>query len=301
MAEVKETATAPLGGKTVKRIGLGAMQLAGPGVKGPPSDPAEAAAVLRRALELGVDHIDTAQFYGPDTVNELIRETLHPYPEGLKLATKIGARRDEAGAWLAATSAAELRAAVEENLRELRIERLALVNLRAMDPDDTDYLERGIEVLAEMREEGKVDEIGVSSVSTEAAAHAFERAEVAAVQNAFSIVDQADRSTLDLCAEHGAAYVPYFPLGSAFTGGPPALAEDEAIAAVAARHDATASQIALAWLLAQGGHVLLIPGTASVSHLEENVAAGELSLDEEDLEELRGVVELGSPMERAGH
>ncbi len=294
-------ATAPLGGKTVKRVGFGAMQLAGPGVKGPPSDPAEAAAVLRRAVELGVDHIDTAQYYGPDTVNELIRETLHPYPEGLKLATKIGARRDAEGAWLPATSPTELRDAVEENLRELRLERLDLVNLRAMDPDHLDFLDEGLGVLTEMRGEGKLDEIGISTVSTAAAAHVFELADVAAVQNSFSIVDQSDRPTLELCRERGVAYVPYFPLGSAFTGGPAALAEDEAIAAVAAKHEATPSQVALAWLLAQYEGVLLIPGTASVSHLEENVAAGELALDAEDLETLAGVRPLGDPMARMQH
>jgi aryl-alcohol dehydrogenase-like predicted oxidoreductase len=300
-----------LADKTVNRVGFGAMQLAGKGVFGPPRDPDEARAVLRRAVELGVDHIDTAQFYGPDVVNDLIREALHPYPDGLKLATKIGARRDEDGAWLPAFTPAELRDQVEQNLRSLRVERLDLVNLRAMsgsreDPDrvegfDFGPFEEGLAALTELREEGKLDLIGISTVPPAALERALELTEVAAVQNSFSIVDQADRATLDLCREHGVAYVPYFPLGSAFTGGPAALAEDEAIAAVAAEHDATPSQVALAWLLSLDENVLLIPGTGSVAHLEENVAAGELVLDADDLSTLEAVKHLGDPMARMQH
>jgi pyridoxine 4-dehydrogenase len=294
-----------LGTKTVNRLGYGAMQLAGPGVFGPPSDPEGARAVLRRAVELGVDHVDTAQFYGPDVVNDLIREALHPYPEGLKLATKIGARRDDAGAWLPDASPAALRDQVEQNLRSLRVERLDLVNLRSMaeTPEEVDPgpFEEGLATLAALRDEGKLDLIGISTVPTELVERALEITDVAAVQNSFSIVDQADRATLDLCAERGLAYVPYFPLGSAFTGGPAALAKDEAIAAVAARHEATASQVALAWLLALGDHVLLIPGTGSVAHLEENIAAGNLELDEDDLATLARVKHLGDPMARLEH
>jgi pyridoxine 4-dehydrogenase len=293
-------ATGRLGDKPVHRIGFGAMQLAGPHVMGPPSDPEEARAVLRRALELGVDHLDTAQFYGPDTVNELIRETLHPYPEGLRLATKVGARRDADGAFVAAFAPHELREAVEENLRTLRVERLDLVNLRptGVDPDDEGPLAEGLGALTELREEGKLDLIGISSVPREVVERALGLAEVAAVQNSFSILDQADRPTLELCRERGLAYVPYFPLGSAFVGGPASLAADPAIAAVAAKHGATPSQVALAWLLALYDGLLLIPGTGSVAHLEENMAAAELELDAEDMAALEGVEQLGDPMAR---
>ena len=296
-------ATGLLGDKTVRRIGFGAMQLAGPRVIGPPSDPAEARAVLRRAVELGVDHIDTAQYYGPDTVNELIRETLHPYPENLKLATKIGARRDREGNWLPAASPRELREAVEENLRTLGIERLDLVNLRQVsdDPDDAAPVAEGLATLAELREEGKVDLIGVSGVGRGVLEAALELVDLAAVQNSFSIIDQADRETLELCRERGLAYVPFFPLGSAFTGGPAALAADAAIAGVAAKHGASPSQVALAWLLALYEGVLLIPGTSSVAHLEENLAAAELELDPEDMATLQGVEQLGDPMARMQH
>jgi pyridoxine 4-dehydrogenase len=294
-----------LGSKTVNRLGYGAMQLAGPGVFGPPSDPDQARAVLRRAVELGVDHIDTAQFYGPDVVNDLIREALHPYPEGLRLATKIGARRDDQGAWLPDASPASLRDQVEQNLRSLRVERLDLVNLRSMaeTPDQVEPgpFEEGLATLAALRDEGKLDLIGISTVPAELVERALEITDVAAVQNSFSIVDQTDRATLDLCGERGLAYVPYFPLGSAFTGGPAALAEDPAIAAVAAKHEATASQVALAWLLALGDHVLLIPGTGSLSHLEENIAAADLKLDAEDLATLEDVKHLGDPMARLAH
>jgi pyridoxine 4-dehydrogenase len=289
-----------LGGNPVNRIGFGAMQLAGPGVFGPPQNPDEARAVLRRAVELGVDHIDTAQYYGPDAVNELIREALHPYPEGLRLATKIGARRDAEGAWLPALSPAELRDAVEENLRSLRVERLDVVNLRPVeiDPGHPGPLAEELGTLVALREEGKLDQIGISTVSAAVVEQALALTPLAEVQNSFSIIDQSDRSTLEFCREHGIAYVPYFPLGSAFTGGPAALAADEAIAGVAAKHGATPSQVALAWLLAQYDNLLLIPGTGSVSHLEENLAAGELVLDAEDLAALERVEELGDPMAR---
>jgi pyridoxine 4-dehydrogenase len=294
-----------LGDKTVNRLGYGAMQLAGKGVFGPPSDPDQARAVLRRAVELGVDHIDTAQFYGPDVVNDLIREALHPYPEGVKLATKLGARRAADGAWLPAFSPAELRDQVEQNLRSLQVERLDLVNLRAMSEDggevDLDLFEAGLATLADLRAEGKLDLVGISTVPASVVERALELTPVAAVQNSFSIVDQDDRATLDLCAEHGVAYVPYFPLGSAFTGGPAALAEDEAIATVAAKHDASTSQVALAWLLTLGDHVLLIPGTGSVAHLEENIAAADLALDPDDLTTLESVKHLGDPMARLAH
>jgi aryl-alcohol dehydrogenase-like predicted oxidoreductase len=294
-------ATGHLGDKTVGRIGFGAMQLAGPGVKGPPKDPEAAREVLRRAVELGVDHIDTAQFYGPDVVNDLIREALHPYPENLKLVTKIGARRDADGGWLPALSPRELRDAVDENLRSLKVERMDLVNLRAMDPNGGEEVDEGLATLVELREEGKLDLIGISTVDRDVVESALEVTELGEVQNSFSIIDRSDAPTLELCRERGIAYVPYFPLGSAFTGGPKAIGEDRAIAAVAAKHEATTSQIALAWLLAQYENVLLIPGTSSVAHLEENLAVADVALDAEDLATLDGVKELGDPMARAQH
>ena len=294
--------TAMLGNKRVRRIGFGAMQLAGPGVKGPPQDPDAARAVLRRAVELGVDHIDTAQFYGPDVVNDLIREALHPYPEDLKLVTKVGARRDADGAWLPALSPRELRDAVEENLRSLRVERMDLVNLRPISVEEGEApLAEELGTLVELREEGKLDLIGISTVPREVVEHALTVTSLGEVQNSFSIIDRADAPTLELCRERGIAYVPYFPLGSAFTGGPKAIAADPTIAGIAAKHGATPSQVALAWLLAQYENVLLIPGTSSVAHLEENLAAAELALDAEDLVALEAVEDLGDPMSRMEH
>ena len=296
------TATGRLGDKTVRRIGFGAMQLAGPGVKGPPKDPDAARAVLRRAVELGVDHIDTAQFYGPDVVNDLIREALHPYPDGLRLVTKVGARRDAEGGFVPALSPRELRDAVEENLRSLRVERMDLVNLRPVSVEAGEApLAEELGTLVELREEGKLDLIGISTVPGEVVEYALTVTELGEVQNSFSIIDRSDAATLELCRERGIAYVPYFPLGSAFTAGPQAIAADPTIAGVAEKHGATTSQVALAWLLAQYEGVLLIPGTSSVAHLEENLGAAEVALDAEDLAALDEVKELGDPMARAGH
>ncbi|GAB3997763.1 oxidoreductase [Nocardioides marmoraquaticus] len=285
--------TATLGDLSVRRVGFGAMQLAGPGVFGPPSDPDAARAVLRRAVELGVDHVDTAQFYGSDVVNDLLREALHPYPEGLRLVTKVGARRDDQGAWLPAGSPEELREQVHANLRSLDVEQLAMVNLRRYELDhpegDQHPVEEQLDALVALREEGLVAHVGVSNVRPETVRHAVEHAGVVSVQNPFSILDQSDRPTLEVAADLEIAYVPFFPLGSAFNGGPTALAADPEIAAVAERHGATASQVALAWLLAQDERLLLIPGTGSVAHLEENLAAGDLALDADDLERLARV------------
>jgi pyridoxine 4-dehydrogenase len=291
------TTTAPLGDKTVRRIGFGAMQLAGPGVFGPPRDPDAARAVLRRAIELGVDHIDTSQYYGPDVVNDLIREALHPYPDDLKLVTKVGARRDDRGGWLPALSPAELRAGVEANLRSLRVERMDLVNLRIVGDDGAPGVPEPEQLgaLEDLRREGKLDLVGVSNVSAEGLERAMGLVDVAEVQNAFSILDRSGEAVLDLASEHGIAFVPFFPLGSAFTGGPHRLADDPAIAAVAEKHGAQATQIALAWLLARDERILLIPGTTSVAHLEENIAAGDIVLDAEDLERLDAVQPVASP------
>ena len=253
-----------LGDKPIGRLGFGAMQLAGPGVFGPPRDPDAARAVLRRAIELGVDHIDTSQYYGPDVVNDLIREALHPYPEQLKLVTKVGARRDEQGGWLPAQSPQELREGVEANLRSLQVERMDLVNLRLLDDGSSPAvpLADQLGALEELRAEGKLDLIGISNVERDSAEEALGLTDVAEIQNAYSVMDRTHEPLLDLCRERELAFVPFFPLGSAFTGGPQALADDPAISRVAAKHGATPSQVALAWLLERYERILLIPGTS---------------------------------------
>jgi aryl-alcohol dehydrogenase-like predicted oxidoreductase len=289
--------TSFLGDKPVNRIGFGAMQLAGPGVFGPPRDPDGVRAVLRRAIELGVDHIDTAQYYGPDVVNDLIRETLHPYPDDLKLVTKVGGRRDDKGGWLPAQTPGELRSGVEDNLRSLRVERMDLVNLRLMNADDSgDVLAEQLGTLEDLRTEGKLDLIGISEASVEAVRSALELVDLGEVQNAYSVVNRAGENVLELCIEREVAFVPYFPLGSAFMGGPKQLAEDSVIAGVAERHGVTVTQVALAWLLARYERMLLIPGTSSVAHLEDNMAAADVELDEQDLSELENATQLGSPL-----
>lgn len=274
------------------------MQLAGPNSFGPPDDVEAAKDLLRYAVEHGVDHIDTAQIYGPDIVNDLIREALHPYPEGLLLATKVGGARDDQGAWLPRGEPAALKDQVEQNLRSLRVERLDLVNLRRFERDLPDGGEAPLEdqlgALAELRDEGKIDMIGVSSVNADSVRTAIKTAGIVCVQNAYSILNRADDDILRICSEHGIAFVPFFPLGSAFgSGGPKHLAADEHVSAVAAKHGATPSQVALAWLLARYEGTLLIPGTGSRAHLDENLAADEIVLDGEDLTRL----ELVSPVQ----
>ncbi|HEY8978524.1 MAG TPA: aldo/keto reductase [Streptomyces sp.] len=294
----KLSQTSPLGDRTVRRIGFGAMQLAGPGVFGPPRDPATARAVLRRAVELGVNHIDTSQAYGPDVVNELVAEALHPYPDGLVVATKAGGVRDAEGGWVRASRPRQLRETVEQDLRTLRLDRLDLVNLRlgvgGGGPDPVPLAEQLGELTA-LRDEGKLDLIGLSTAPADVVEAALETTPIAAVQNPFGVANRTDTPVVGLCRAHGIAYVPYYPLGSAFTGGPQALAADPAIASVAARHHATPSQIALAWLLAHYDRTLLIPGTSSLTHLEENLATDGIRLDETDLAALEHVTHLGAP------
>lgn len=292
------TKTSFLGDKPINRIGFGAMQLAGPGVMGPPRDPEGARAVVRRAVELGVDHIDTSQYYGPDTVNDLIRDTLHPYPENLKLVTKVGARRDENGGWLPALAPQELREGVEANLRSLRVERMDLVNLRLMGDGGGPGmpLPEQLGELEGLRTGGKLDLIGVSNVTRAGVERALGLVELGEVQNAYSILHREHEPIVELCRECGIAFVPFFPLGSAFSGGPRILGEDPAIAQVADRHGATPSQIALAWLLARYDRMLLIPGTTSVAHLEENIAAADIELDDDDIVTLASVQEVGNPL-----
>jgi aryl-alcohol dehydrogenase-like predicted oxidoreductase len=289
--------TSFMGDRPVNRIGFGAMQLAGPGVFGPPPDPDGARAVLRRAIELGVDHIDTAQYYGPDVVIDLIRETLHPYPEDLKLVTKVGGRRDDQGAWLPAQSPAELRAGVEDNLRSLQVERMDLVNLRLMGANSSgELLAEQLGTLEDLRGEGKLDLIGISEAGADLVRRALELADIAEVQNSYSVVNRSGEDVLDICMEREIAFVPYFPLGSAFAGGAKRLAQDPVIAGVAKRHAISVTQVALAWLLSRYERMLLIPGTRSVEHLEDNMGAADVELDQLDLDELDNAAELGDPL-----
>jgi pyridoxine 4-dehydrogenase len=272
--------TFPIVGRDVRRIGFGAMQLPGPRVSGPPRDRDEAIAVLRRAVELGVNHIDTAQYYGPDVSNELIRAALFPYPDDLVLVSKVGAARDEHGAWLPAQEPAELRAGVEANLRSLSVERLDAVNLRLLDPGDgpaADF-DKQLDEMSALQEEGKIGGIGLSNVSLGEFRHAAERTRIACVQNAYNLLSRGDEPLLQLCRELGIPYVPYFPLGSAFPG--MAKVTDHPEVRAAADHlGATASQVGLAWLLGHAENILLIPGTSRRAHLEENLAAGAVALD----------------------
>jgi aryl-alcohol dehydrogenase-like predicted oxidoreductase len=279
-------------------VGYGAMQLPGPGVFGPPRDRDEALRVLRRAVELGVNHIDTAQFYGPRVSNELIRAALHPYGDDLAIVSKVGARRDDTGGWLPAQRPEQLRADVEDNLSTLGVDHLTAVNLRRMD-EHTDGaegegsavsdvpLEEQLGELVALRDEGKIAGIGLSTVSAAQLVAAQEITQIVCVQNPFSRVDQKDAEVLDACTAGGIAYVPYFPLGSAFPH-LPKVVDDPAVQAVATRHGVPAARVGLAWLLARADNVLLIPGTSSVSHLEENVAVADLVLTDGDLAELSG-------------
>ena len=279
--------------RTVRRIGYGAMQLPGPGVFGPPRDRDEALRVLRRAIELGVNHIDTAQFYGPDVSNNLIREALHPYPDDLAIVSKVGARRDEKGGWVPAQTPAELRADVEENLRSLQLEQLTAVNLRRMDERETQAaaavpLEDQLAEMADLRDEGKIAGVGVSTVSAGQLAAAMRLTDIACVQNPFSLVDQHDTEVLERCTAAGVAYVPYFPLGSAFPN-MPKVTEQPAVRRVAVRLGVSPAQVGLAWLLTRADNVLLIPGTSSVAHLTDNLAAADVTLSADDLADLNGV------------
>jgi aryl-alcohol dehydrogenase-like predicted oxidoreductase len=236
-----------------------------------------------------VNHIDTAQYYGPDVSNELIHTALHPYHDDLALVSKVGALRDARGGWIPAQKPAELRAAVEDNLRSLEVEQLAAVNLRLLDPHPgytPPPLDDQLAEMVALRDEGKIAGIGISTASLEQVQHAISTAGVVCVQNAFSLVDLSDAPVLQLCAEQGIAYVPYFPLGSAFPN-MPKVVDLPAVQAVAARHGVTPAQVGLAWLLAHSDNILLIPGTSSVAHLEENLAVASIELSEEDLTELK--------------
>jgi aryl-alcohol dehydrogenase-like predicted oxidoreductase len=273
-----------LAGRPVRRVGFGAMQLPGPGVFGPPKDRAGALAVLRRAVDAGVNHIDTAQFYGPDVANELIHEALHPYPEDLVVVSKVGARRDETGQWLAAQRPEELRAGVEANLATLGLDQVPVVNLRRHPGGEVSFDEQ-LAAMVALRDEGLIGGIGLSTVSLEEYRRARTTTEIACVQNAYSVADRSDQTVFDACTAEGVPYVPYFPLGSAFLPDKPVLSHP-AVLGAAARLDVTPAQVALAWLLQRGPDVLLIPGTSSLEHLEENLTAAHVVLDAEALEAL---------------
>lgn len=279
----------PLGGFSVNRIGFGAMQLPGPNAFGPPRDRDEALAVLRRAVELGVDHIDTAQFYGPDVANELIHAALHPYPQNLALVSKVGGRRDDKGAWVPAGAPAELSRDIETNLRSLGVERLAVVNLRVFESDGPDQeFDDQLSAMIDARDRGLIGGVGLSNVNREHLLHAVERTEIACVQNAFNLVQRESTPVLEECTARGIAFVPFFPLGAAFMRPNPVLS-DPVVQEIAQRLGRTPAQVALAWTLGVAPNVLLIPGTSSLSHLEENVDVASIRLDDEDRERLNAV------------
>jgi pyridoxine 4-dehydrogenase len=272
----------PLGDRTVHRIGYGAMQLAGPHVMGPPADRDGAIAVLRRAVELGVDHIDTSDYYGPHVTNEIIREALHPYPEQLTIVTKIGARRTPEGEWPEALGADELRQAVHDNLDHLGLDAIDVVNLRM--PGFAEPVQRSLaepmETLAALQQEGLVKHIGVSNVTPQMLAEAQGIAPVVCVQNHYNLVHRADDPLVDALAREGIAYVPFFPLG----GFSPL--QSAALESVARALETTPMEVALAWLLARSPNILLIPGTKSIGHLESNLESAARVLGPVELAEL---------------
>jgi pyridoxine 4-dehydrogenase len=276
----------PLGLFSVARIGFGAMQLPGPGVFGPPRDRDEALAVLRRAVDLGVDHIDTAQYYGPGVANELIREALHPYPGTLALVSKVGARRDGSGGWLPYDEPDQLRRGIEDNLASLGVGQLAAVNFRLIDgaPPDRRFDDQ-LAVMIAAREEGLIGGVGLSNVSRGHLLRALEATPIACVQNPLNLVNRASMPVLQECSARGIAFVPFFPLGSGFGQANPVLS-NEHLRSTAKRLGHAPAQIALAWLLGLAPNVLLIPGTSSLAHLEQNVAAADIKLDEHTQSEL---------------
>jgi pyridoxine 4-dehydrogenase len=280
-----------LGDREVRRLGYGAMQLAGPHVLGPPADRDAAIAVLRRAVELGVNHIDTSDYYGPTVVNELIREALHPYPEDLVIVTKVGARRDADGGWPEALEPDDLRRAVQENIEHLGVDALDVVNLRM--PGFAEPVQRSLaepfEALAAMQQEGLVRHLGISNVTPQMYAEARGIAPVVCVQNHYNLVHRADDPLIDALARDGVAYTPFFPLG----GFSPL--QSAALDTVARRLETTPMQVALAWLLARSPNLLLIPGTSSVAHLEENLQAAARVLGPEELAELDRIGGTGEP------
>ncbi|MFV9067902.1 aldo/keto reductase family oxidoreductase [Serratia fonticola] len=275
MSSTHLSGTFTLGTHTVKRLGYGAMQLAGPGVFGPPKDPETAIAVLREVVASGVNHIDTSDFYGPHYTNKIIRQALHPYADDLVIVTKIGARRDEQGAWLPAFSPAELTQAVHDNLRNLGLDVLDVVNLRCMfdahGPAEGS-IEEPLSVLAELQQQGLVRHIGLSNVTSAQVAQGQKICEIVCVQNNYNLAHRDDDALIDELAGKGIAYVPFFPLGG-FTP-----LQSTTLSEVAQQVGASPMQVALAWLLQRSPNILLIPGTSSLAHLKENLAVAQLKL-----------------------
>ena len=270
---------------TVTRMGYGAMQLAGPHVFGPPADRDAAVAVLREAMELGITHIDTSDFYGPHVTNQIIKEALHPYPESLHIVTKVGALRDAEGGWPQALAPEQLRQAVYDNLDNLGLDALDVVNLRVggLDSPTPGSIAEPFTVLAQLRQEGLIKQLGLSTVTAEQIAEAQSIAPIVCVQNFYNLAHRVDDDLIDSLAVQGIAYVPYFPLG----GFSPLQSEE--LGSVATRRDATPMAVALAWLLQRSPNILLIPGTSSVAHLRENVTGAALTLSEDELTELTSI------------
>jgi pyridoxine 4-dehydrogenase len=286
MTDIRKAGTFKLGNRTVKRLGYGAMQLAGKGVFGPPKDRDGALAVLREAITSGVDHIDTSDFYGPHVTNQLIREALHPYADGLVIVTKVGARRGEDGSWNPAFSKEDLTRAVHDNLRNLGVDALDVVNLRLMfdvhGPAEGS-LEAPLTVLAELQQQGLIRHLGLSNVTRKQVAEGRAIAEIVGVQNQYNLAHRHDDALIDELAAAGIPYVPFFPLGG-FTP-----LQSTALSDVAMQLDATPMQVALAWLLHRSPNILLIPGTASVAHLRENLAVADITLPDDALKTLDSI------------
>jgi pyridoxine 4-dehydrogenase len=270
---------------TVTRVGYGAMQLAGPHVFGPPADRDAAVAVLRKAIEMGITHIDTSDYYGPHVTNQIIKEALHPYPDSLHIVTKVGVFRDAEGGWPQARAPEQLRQAVHDNLDNLGLDALDVVNLRVggLDSPTAGSIAEPFTALAQLQQEGLIKHLGISTVSTEQIAEAQSIAPIVCVQNFYNVAHRDDDTLIDSLAAQGIAYVPYFPLGG-FTP-----LQSDTLAAVAVRIDTTPMAVALAWLLQRSPNLLLIPGTSSVTHLQDNVAATALSLSPQELNELNSI------------
>lgn len=286
MATLHSTRTFQLGDRTVNRMGYGAMQLAGPGVFGPPKDRAACIAVLREAVEAGVNHIDTSDFYGPHVTNQIIREALHPYPDNLVIVTKVGAVRNAEGAWLPAQEPAQLAQGVHDNLRNLGLDVMDVVNLRVMGDvhrPSEGSIEKQVTALAEFQQKGLVRHIGLSNATAAQVAEAQRIAPVVCVQNHYNVVHRDDDALIDHLAAQGIAYVPFFPLG----GFSPI--QSTKLAEVAQALDATPMQVALAWLLHRAPNILLIPGTSSVGHLRENLKAAAFELSSDVLAEMDAI------------
>jgi len=292
MVDIRASGTFPLGDRIVNRLGYGAMQLAGPGVFGPPKDRNSAIAVLREAVASGVNHIDTSDFYGPHVTNQIIREALHPYPDDLVIVTKIGARRGPDASWNPAMSPDDLKSAVQDNLRNLRLDALEVVNLRIMGAvhgPAEGPIEAQLNVLADLRRQGLVRHIGLSNATLKQIEEGRRICEIVCVQNLYNVAHREDDTQIDDLARAGIAYAPFFPLGG-FTP-----LQSTELSEVAARLGATPMQVALAWLLQRAPNILLIPGTSSLEHLRENLAAASLKLPGDALTALDGMAKNAAP------